>query len=148
MSTYSQVLYHIVFSTKDRVKCLSATRREDLFKFIWGVLKNKDCHLYRIGGVEDHVHILCSVHSAISLASLVKDIKVGASTYIKDEGLFSGFSHWQEGYGAFTCSWQDKDGLIEYIKGQEEHHREVTFLDELEALLKAAGVEYDPKYLG
>ena len=147
MSTFTQIYYHIVFSTKDRVPALSADRREDLFRYTWGILKNKDCHLYRIGGVEDHVHILTGVHPTIALADLVRDIKTSTAKWIKDEGVFSQFDHWQDGYGAFTLSHGDKDAVIEYIKGQEEHHRVVSFKDELRDFLVRNGVDYDEKYL-
>lgn len=147
MSTYTQILYHLVFSTKDRQPCLNADRREDLYKFIWGILQKKDCHLYRIGGVEDHIHILCGIHPSLSISTLVKDIKIATSRCIKAENMFPGFDGWQDGYGAFTCSWNERDRLIEYIKNQVNHHREISFRDELEMFLKEAGVEYDPKYL-
>jgi len=81
MSTYTQIYYHVVFSTKDRVPTLRPERREDFFRYTWGILKNKDCHLYRIGGVEDHVHLLTSLHPTVSLADLVKDIKISTSKW-------------------------------------------------------------------
>ncbi|MCK6484025.1 MAG: IS200/IS605 family transposase [Phycisphaerae bacterium] len=147
MSTYTQIMYHIVFSTKNRVRCLTADRREDLFRYIWGIVKNHQCHLYRINGVEDHVHILSSLHPTVCLADLVKAIKTGASRWIRDERVFAAFTHWQDGYAAFTHSMTDKDRLIEYIRNQAEHHRVRSFEEELARLLKEAGVEYDPKYL-
>jgi REP element-mobilizing transposase RayT len=79
MSTFTQIYYHIVFSTKNRERVLLANRRDDLFRYIWGILKNKDCHLYRISGVEDHLHILTEIHPTIALATLVKDIKISTS---------------------------------------------------------------------
>jgi putative transposase len=147
MSTFTQFLYHIVFATKDRTAVLRASHREDLFKFIWGILQQKDCHLYRIGGVDDHIHILCAIHPSIAVSNLVKDIKVATSQCIKAENMFPGFDGWQDGYGAFTCSWSDRDRLIEYIKNQEEHHRKLTFRDELVSFLNEAGINFDPKYL-
>ena len=113
MSTFTQIYYHIVFSTKNREPVLLADNRDHLFRYTWGILKNKDCHLYRIGGVEDHVHILTSLHPAIALADLVKEIKTSTSSWIKDENIFPGFTHWQDGYGAFTVSHSDKDAVIE-----------------------------------
>jgi putative transposase len=78
----------------------------------------------------------------------VKDIKVASSAYITKEKLFPEFSKWQEGYGAFSCSYKDKESIIRYIQHQVDHHREVTFMEEFEGMLKAAGVDYDPKHLG
>jgi REP element-mobilizing transposase RayT len=147
MSTYTQICYHIVFSTKDRHPVLRQERREDLFRYIWGILKNRDSHLYRINGTEDHVHILSSLHQSVSLADLIKDIKTGSSLWIKKEGIFRTFSHWQDGYAAFTHSKREIDGLIEYIKRQEEHHRRTTFVDEYRRLSEEAGIEFDERYM-
>lgn len=147
MSTYTQILYQIVFSTKNREQTLLKPNREELNKYIWGVLKNKNCHLYRIGGVTDHIHIVTHIHPSISLASLVKDIKLSSSDYIKTKLLFSDFNGWQNGYAGFTYSFKDKDHLIEYVKNQEQHHKIVSFKDELIELLKEHGIEFDEKYL-
>ena len=147
MSTYTQILYQIVFSTKNREHTLSKINRDELYKYIWGVLKNKNCHLYRIGGITDHIHIVTSLHPAISLASLIKDIKLASSEHIKAFQLFPKFNGWQVGYGSFTYSFMDKDKLIEYVKNQEEHHATISFLDELKELLKEHGIEYDERYL-
>jgi REP element-mobilizing transposase RayT len=147
MSTHTQICYHIVFSTKDRQPVLRADRRQDLFRYIWGVLKNRESHLYRINGTEDHVHILSSLHPSVSLAGLIKDVKTGSSRWIKQERIFRMFSHWQDGYAAFTHSKAEIEGLIEYIKGQEEHHRRTTFAEEYRSLLEEAGIEFDERYL-
>jgi putative transposase len=147
MSTYTQILYHIVFATKNRQRALDKSRRDDLFRYIWGIVKNQNCHLYRINGVEDHVHILSSLHPTVALADLIKDIKVASSGWIKREAVFPAFEAWQEGYAALTHSLGEKDRLIEYIKGQEEHHRSASFLDEYREMLRAAGIELDERYL-
>ena len=147
MSTYTQICYHIVFSTKQRQPTLKADRRQDLFRYIWGILKNRDCHLYRINGAEDHMHVLTSLHPTANLAGLVKDIKTGSSLWIKAEAVFPMFSHWQDGYAAFTHSQGEIRGLIEYIKGQEEHHRRTTFAEEYRKLLEEAGIEFDERYV-
>jgi REP element-mobilizing transposase RayT len=147
MSSYTQILYHIVFATKGRRRVLGKPRRDDLFRYFWGVVKNHDSHLYRIGGVEDHVHILSSLHPAVALADFVKDLKVASSKWIKDEQVFPEFEAWQEGYAALTHSLDEKERLIEYIKGQEEHHRTVSFLDEYREMLRKAGMALDEKFL-
>lgn len=147
MSTYTQILYQIVFSTKSRKRILRKENRSKLFKYIWGILKNKKCHLYRINGVEDHLHIITHLHPSIALASLVKDIKLASSAHIKKNELFPGFSGWQEGYAAFTYSIDAKDKLIEYVKNQEAHHKKKSFKEELIELLLKHGVEFDEKYL-
>ena len=103
--------------------------------------------MYRINGVEDHLHIALSLHPSVSLASLIKDIKIASNQMIKSSGLFEGFEGWQEGYAAFTHSYSSLDTLVNYIKNQEEHHKKVSFMDEYLQLLKEHGVEFDPRYL-
>ena len=146
MSTYTQIMYQIVFSTKHRTKCLN-NNREQLFKYISGILKKKNCHLYQIGGVSDHIHIVTHLHPSIALGYLVKDIKIASSKFIKSQDLFPQFSNWQEGYAAFTYSIDAKDNLIKYVLNQEAHHKGQTFIEELQELLKQHNVEYNEKYL-
>jgi putative transposase len=147
MSTYTQILYQIVFATKYRKKILIKNEREELFKYIRGVLNNKKCHTYWINGVEDHIHILTHIHPSVSLSSLVKDIKVSSSIFIKEQKLFADFIGWQNGYGAFTYNIKDKNRLTEYLKNQEIHHRNKSFLEEYVELLEEHGIAYDEKYL-
>jgi len=147
MATYTQLYYHIVFSTKKREPAFVGERREGLFRYIWGIVNNTKAHLYRINGVDDHIHLLTSIHPSVPLADFVKDIKVASSQWIGKERVFPRFSHWQDGYGAFTCSHNDKDAVIEYIKSQQEHHRKRTFAEELKEMLNAAGVVYDKRFL-
>jgi REP element-mobilizing transposase RayT len=147
MSTYTQIIYQIVFSTKNRETILSKDNRSKLFEYIVGIFRNNKCHLYRINAVEDHVHIISHLHPTIALASLVKDIKIASSAFIKDKALFKHFVGWQDGYGAFTYSFRDKDKLIEYVKNQEEHHKKFTFREEYITLLNEHGIEFDEKYL-
>ncbi len=147
MSTFTQIYYHIFFSTKNRKPVLLAAHREPLFRYIWGIIKNNKGHVYRINGIEDHLHIFTSLHPTVCLADLVKTIKVSTSQWMKGEGLCPDFSHWQDGYGGFTHSNAEKDALIAYVRGQEEHHKKTTFQDELRKLLDDAGVEYDERYL-
>ena len=147
MSTYTQIIYQIVFHAKGNERTLSKDKRDDLFKYITGVLKNKKCHLYIINGVEDHIHILTHLHPTVALASLVKDIKLSSSDFIKSNRLFLGFTGWQEGYGAFTYSIKEKQVLINYIKNQEEHHKKVSFREEYIDFLKEHDTDFDEKYL-
>lgn len=147
MSTYTQILFQIVFSTKYREPTLVKYDREKLYRFIWGLLKNKNCHLYRIGGVEDHIHIITHIHPSISLASVVKDIKLASGDYIKHQHIFPLFNGWQAGYGGFTYTFKEKDRLISYVMNQEMHHQEVTYLTEFMDLLEEHGISYDEKYL-
>jgi len=147
MSTYTQILYQIVFSTKHREHTLEDENRKELFKYIWGILKNKKCHLYQIGGVVDHLHIVTHLHPSIALSDLIKDIKLASTAYIKKQNLFLNFKGWQDGYGAFTYSIKEKERLIKYVQNQEEHHRHKTFKEEYIELLNEHGIEFDEKYL-
>jgi putative transposase len=91
MSTHTAISYHIVFSTKNRAPVLRQERREDLFRYIWGIINNRHSHLYRINGVEDHLHILSSLHPSINLADFVKEIKTGSALWVKENSVFKGF---------------------------------------------------------
>lgn len=148
MSTYTQIIYQIVFGTKRREKTLLYKEmRDELFKYITGILESKKCHLYRIGGVEDHMHIVTHIHPTVALANLIKDIKLASTEYIKANNLFPGFKGWQEGYGAFTYSISSKENLIAYVMNQEEHHRTRSFEDEYKGLLHTHDVTFEEKYL-
>jgi putative transposase len=146
-NTYTQLMYHVVFSTKNRQRTLSDVHRELLYRYIWGIHKNLKCHLYRIGGIDDHVHILSAIPTTWSLADYVKEVKTGSSHWLKEQAEFRRFEGWQDGYGAFTVTYSGKDSLIEYIKGQPEHHRTESLLDEYRRLLRENGVPYDERYL-
>lgn len=147
MSTYTQIIYQIVFSTKYRENTLDRENRNELFKYISGILKNKKCHLYQIGGITDHIHIVTHLHPSIALSDLIKDIKLACTDYIKKHSIFPNFNGWQNGYGAFTYTIKEKERLINYVKNQEEHHRKKTFKQEYIDLLNEHCIEFDEKYL-
>jgi len=147
MSSFRQIFYHIIFGTKYRKPTIEESNCEELYQYISGVIKNKNCHLYRINGVEDHIHLFSDLHPIVSLSDYIKDIKVASSIWMKESGKFPKFEAWQEGYGAFTYSLKEKDIIINYIKNQKEHHRIETFHDEFKRLLIENGVEFEEKYL-
>ena len=147
MSTYTQILYQLVFGTKGRRPTLEKAGRDQLFKYISVLLENKQCHLYRINGVEDHLHIETHVHPTIAVSALVKDIKLASTIFIKEENLFPNFNGWQEGFGAFTYSPEARDNLINYVKNQEEHHQKTTFMEEYIELLRENEIDFDERYL-
>lgn len=144
---YTQLLYQIVFSTKYRKKVLIPEGRDELFKYVSGILGNKNCHLYIVNGVEDHIHILTHIHQTIALAKLVQTIKIASSSWIKEKGIFPEFSNWQSKYGAFTYHIREKDKLINYIKRQEEHHRKKTYISEFKELLLEHEVQFEERFL-
>lgn len=147
MSTYTQILYQIVFSTKNRERTLARSQRKELFNYISGILEHKKCHLYQINGVEDHLHILTHLHASVALADLVKDIKLASTKFIKEKDIFPLFNGWQDGYAAFTYSIDRKETLISYIQNQEEHHKVKSFREEYIDLLNEHGITFDEKYL-
>ncbi|SRR5690554_5162164 len=133
---YRQILYHIVFRTKYSQNSIKQEFAEELYKYIWGVVKNKNCKLFQINGVENHIHILSDLHPSVALANFVKDIKVSSSLWMKESKLFPDFNGWASGYCAVTHSYRDKEMLIKYIKNQQEHHKKTTFRKEVEELFK------------
>jgi putative transposase len=145
--SYRQILYHIVFGTKYRSPTITHAHCEELYRYIWGVVKSKKGKLFRINGVEDHIHLLSDLHPSVALADFVKDIKVSSSLWMKASGLFPDFEGWAEGYGAFTYSIKERDRVTNYIKKQKEHHQKVTFNDEYKALLDEHGIPYNEKHL-
>lgn len=130
-------LYHIVFCTKSRKMTISAAYAEDLYRFIWNMLRTKDCHLYRISGIENHIHMLINLNPKIALSSLIRDIKAKSSGWLRSDPRFVGFDSWATEYFAATIAYKDRDGVIEYIKNQREHHHGRGFDDELKALLRS-----------
>ncbi|MBN2635264.1 MAG: IS200/IS605 family transposase [Prolixibacteraceae bacterium] len=146
MSSYRQIIYHIIFRTKLNQKTLSIQHNEKLFKYIWGIIKNKNCHLYRINGMEDHIHILTDLHPGIALADFVRDIKTASSIWLKQADYFPNFIGWANGYAALTYSAWEKDKLINYIKNQQEHHKTESFEFEYRRLLEEHHIKVDERY--
>jgi putative transposase len=147
MSTYRQIYYQIVFGTKHRKPTIAKAYDEELYKYIAGIIKNKNCKPYCINGIEDHIHIMSDLHPSVCLADYVKEIKVASGIWMKENGKFPAFEGWQDGYGAFTYSVREKEIIINYIKNQKEHHRSESFYDEYKCLLIENGIEFDEKYL-
>lgn len=147
MSTYRQIFYQIIFSTKNREPSLAEAHAEELYKYIWGICKERNCRLYRIGGIEDHLHIFSDLHPSISLSDYIKEIKQGSGNWMKHNGLFPAFNGWQDGYGAFTYNSKEKDAVIAYVKNQKAHHKTEGFREEYRRILQENGVAFEEKYL-
>ncbi|MEM9368542.1 MAG: IS200/IS605 family transposase [Planctomycetota bacterium] len=146
MSTYASLHYHLVFSTKNRVPFIKPAWQARLHEYIGGTVRNLGGFPQGVGGVEDHVHLLVGLKTTHCVADFVRDLKKGVSRWIHDELGVKPFA-WQEGYGVFTVSATGRDRVKQYIANQKEHHRNLTFIDELTHMLDRAGVDYDPKYL-
>jgi putative transposase len=148
MSTYTQILYQLVFRSKDNIPFLTMDNENILFAYIAGILKNKSCHSYKVGGFESHIHIITHIHPTQALANLVKDIKIASHNMILENiKLYSLFNGWQVGYGAFTYHISSKDFLIRYVENQREHHMKISFREEYAQLLKEHSIDYMDDYL-
>jgi putative transposase len=141
MAVYVQLLYHVVIATAHHHNTLDQKRREELYRFIWGCVKERKCALLRIGGVDNHFHMLLAVHPAVAMGEVVAVVKRTSAEWIKANRIFPRFQGWDAGYTALTCAWEEKDMLVDAIKHQEEHHQEVTFRDEFEELMERAGLQ-------
>ncbi len=146
MTSYRQILYHIIFRTKNSIKTLPLENLDNLFAYIIGFIKNKNCHLYRINGMGDHIHILSDLHPGIALADYMRDIKTSTSVWLKQQDGFKLFDGWADGYAALTYSYREKEKLINYIKNQHDHHKNVSFEEELRKLLESEGIQIDDRY--
>jgi REP element-mobilizing transposase RayT len=143
-----QIYVHIVFSTKNRAPFLKDhTLRDRFHAYLNGICDNQDSPSLRVGGAEDHVHILCRLSKTLDVAALIRELKRDSSKWIKDENPRLADFYWQQGYGAFSVSPSHVEGLIEYIAKQEEHHRRETFQDEFRRLCKKYGVAIDERYV-
>jgi REP element-mobilizing transposase RayT len=143
----TQIYLHIVFSTKNRTPFLNDKPfLERIHAYLAGICNNQDCPALIVGGVEDHVHILCRFAKTIEVAELLRELKRDSSKWIKDEQPRLAEFHWQAGYGAFSISPSHVDALTAYIKNQEEHHRKESFQDEFRRLCKKYGIEIDERY--
>jgi putative transposase len=144
--SYTQLLYHIVIRTKYSKKTIASQHAEQLYKYITGYIKNKKSVLYQINGMENHIHILASLHSSISLADFVKDLKTSSNLWMKSTNNYPDFTNWGNKYAAFSVSYEDKDPLIKYIQNQKIHHSKVKFEDEYRKLIIEAGINIDETY--
>jgi len=144
----AKVLLHTVFSTKSRRPFLSnLALREELHRYLGGILTNLDCQPIIAGGVADHVHLLCALSRTCEAAEMVKEVKRGSSLWIKTKSPDLQDFAWQNGYGIFSIGFSQIESVRNYIAGQEEHHRRVTFQDEFRLLLKRYEIEFDERYV-
>ncbi|MFI5379992.1 MAG: IS200/IS605 family transposase [Tepidisphaerales bacterium] len=145
--TYSQLLFHVVFSTKHREPWISAEVAERLYSYIGGIVRAEKGVLYDIGGVEDHVHMYLRWRTDGSVSDLMRTVKARSSKWIHDTFPSQGAFAWQEGYSAFSVSKSQEGAVKKYIAGQAEHHKKGDFKWELLRLLAAHGIEFDEQYV-
>jgi REP element-mobilizing transposase RayT len=145
--SYISSYFHCVFSTKERRRLIVPELRDRLWPFLGGIARQNKMKAIEIGGVEDHVHLLLSLPSTMAVSKALQLIKGGSSKWVHETFPEHRLFAWQEEYGAFSVSVSQLDKTIEYITGQEAHHRKLTFQDEFLALLKKHRIEYDERYL-
>ena len=143
----AQIIVHIIFSTKKRHPFIKPAIEPELFAYIGDTIKRSGSIPFLINGTEDHVHICSTLPKTVSLSKFLEDIKRNSSRWIKTKGLEYQKFAWQNGYGAFSVSSSKKDIVVKYIANQKEHHKKLTFKEELIIFLKEYEVEYDERYL-
>lgn len=146
-NTYTQIYLQFVFAVKGRQSLLRDNFREELHKYITGIVGNRKQKLIAINSVPDHIHILLGFGTTITIADLIHDIKIASSKFINNNRWVSGKFSWQEGYGGFSYSRSHLDRVVKYILNQQIHHKKKTFREEYIEFLKKYEILYDSKYL-
>ena len=145
LMSYTQTIYHIVLRTHDSKRTINETHERELYGYIFGFCKNKGVKLFRIGGMPDHLHLLVSIPSSISLAQYVRDLKTSSSKWLKANPSFP-FEGWSKEYAAFSYAYRDKDLIVNYIMKQKEHHKVKTFAEDYRAFLVENGLVFDERH--
>lgn len=146
-NTYTQLYFHIVFAVKGRSNYISEQWKDELYKYIAGIIANKNQKLMIVNGVPNHIHLLIGTKPNCNLSDLIRDIKANSSKWINEKKWTNIHFEWQTGFGAFTVSQSGVPKVIEYIKNQEEHHRKKTFKEEYVEFLKAYQIDFKDEYL-
>ena len=145
--SYSQIYLQYVFAVKGRQNLLQKPWREEVFKYISGIIKGKNQKPIIVNGVSDHVHVFVGLKPAMPIPDLIRDIKNNSSNFINENKWVNGKFSWQEGYGVFSYSHSQIDNVYRYIANQEAHHEKKTFKDEYIDFLVKSGIDYDERYL-
>ena len=145
--TYSQIYIQVVFAVKGRENLISQSWKDDLNKYIAGIIKGKEQKSIIVNGMPDHIHAFIGLKPSMSISDLVRDVKNNSSNFINEKKLVIGKFSWQAGYGAFSYSHSQIQNVYDYILKQEEHHKKKTFREEYLEFMKRFEIEYDEKYL-
>ena len=145
--TYTNLLFHLVFSTKERTPLITEAVEGELDGYIGGIIRGEGGALLEIGGMPDHVHILARFKADASVSAMVRKIKSMSSKWMNERPDARERFEWQGGYGAFSVSESRVPAVRRYLRSQKEHHKKISFRDELIALFKAHGIQYDERYL-
>jgi len=145
--TFSQIYIQIVFAVKGRQNLIHDSWKNDLHKYIAGIIKGKNQKPIIVNGMPDHIHAFVGLRPAMAIADLARDIKNNSSNFINDHQFVKGKFAWQEGYGAFSYSHSHIGNVYDYVLTQEKHHKKKTFKEEYIDLLRKFEIEHDEKYL-
>lgn len=146
-NTFTQIYIQVVFAVKGRQNLIAKDKKEELHKYITGIITRRDQKLLAIHCMPDHIHILIGLKPTVTISDLVRDIKSGSSKFINDNRWIQGKFHWQDGYGAFSYGHSQLDRVIRYIENQEQHHARRSFKEEYLEFLEKFHVDYDEQYL-
>lgn len=145
--TFPQVYLQYVFAVQGRQCLLQKPWREEVFKYMSGIIENKNQKSIIVNGVSDHVHVFVGLKTSIQISDWIRDVKNNSSKFINEQKFVKGKFHWQEGYGVFSYSHSQIGSVYRYIANQEQHHKKKTFKEEYLEFLKKFGIEYDERYL-
>lgn len=146
-NTYSQLNIHCVFAVKGRENLITNNFRDDLYRYMSGILKNDGSYPLAVNGWKDHVHVFFELPVTLSVSKQMQMLKSASSKWINDNQFVKGKFAWQEGYGAFSYSHSQRDEVIKYIINQEQHHKNQTFKEDYLGLLKKFNIDFDGKYV-
>lgn len=146
-NTYTQIHIQFVFAVKFRKALIQPIWKDELFKYITGIIQKNNHKLLAINGMPDHIHILIGLRPTQSISDLMQVVKANSSKWVNEKGFLSSKFEWQEGYGAFSYSKSHLKNVIRYIENQEQHHKKKTFLEEYVEFLEKFEVEYDSRYI-
>lgn len=146
-NTYTQIYIHNVFAVQNRSCLIKDSWKDELYKYISGIVINNGHKLIAINGMSDHLHVFIGMKPIQSLSGLIQDIKGDSSKWINKKGFVKGRFEWQPGFGAFSYSNSQIDSVVKYIQNQEKHHLKKTFIEEYKKFLAKFNVEYDERYI-
>ena len=145
--TFSQIYIHVVFAVKGRYSLIHSSWEEELYKYISGIVRNKEQKMLAINGMPDHIHILIGMKPSCCLSDLVREIKKSSNEFINEKKFSNNKFSWQEGYGAFSYSHSALDNVIKYVLNQKEHHKKQSFREEYMDFLSKFQIEFKNEYL-
>ena len=145
--TYTQIYLHVVFAVKGRLNLIDKSHKDELYKYITGIITNAGQKLIAINGMPDHVHLLIGLKPSMNLSDLIRDVKANSSRFINEKRWVLGKFEWQHGFGAFSYSHSQLNVIIAYIQNQEDHHRTQTFREEYIQLLERFEIDFKSKYI-